>query len=264
MEEKDTSNFKIGINDESQNHQFQEEMENIRIAKLSSRITFISVLIPCFIGIIIFIAYLDIKKRVMTVHDTGTTEVQNLSKELETKLSALTSKYKKFEDSLPGIKNNISSLQTNLNEAATAIKYIMSARETDNKGFNNSISKIETSVSSISNGLKSVSSKLKTIDSNFNKKLAALSKTADKISIELNKLKSDMSKLSSIKVDKKILDSTLKNERKLYDQKIDQLKKDIEKKINSIKTLRKTTPSEDTKTESTVIKHGGITEQDIQ
>ena len=203
MEEKDTSSFKIGIDDESQDSQFQEEIENTRIEKLSNRITLISVLIPCLIGIIIFIAYLDIKKKMTTVHDTGTTEVQNLSKELETKLSALTSKYKKIEDSLPGIKNNISSLQTKLNEATTAIKYIRSARKTDNNVFNNSISKIEKNVSSISNDLKNVSSGLKTIESKFNKKLANLSKTSDKISIELNKLKSDISKLSSINVDKK-------------------------------------------------------------
>jgi len=120
MEEKDTSDFKIGIDDESQEHRFQEEMENTRIKKLSNRITFISILIPCLIGVIIFLAYLDIKKRVATVHDTGTTEVKNLSKDLEEKLSDLTSKYKQLEDSFSKIENHTSSLQTKLNEATTA------------------------------------------------------------------------------------------------------------------------------------------------
>ena len=265
MEEKDISNFKIGIDDESQDRRFQEEMKNTRIEKLSNRITFISVLIPCLIGIIIFLVYLDIKKRVATVHDTGTTDVKNLSKNLEEKLSDLISNHKQLKDSLSKIENHTSSLQVQSDEATTAIKYIRSARKTDNEGFNNSISKIKKNVSSINNNLKNVSSELKTFDTKFNKKLANLSKTADKISIELNKLKSDISKLSSKKVvDKKTLDSTLKNEQKLYDQKIDQLKRDIEKKINSMKTLPKTAPSEDTTTESTVIKRGGITEQDIQ
>ncbi len=263
MNEKDTSNFKIRFDDEGPEPQFQEEMENIRIEKLSNRITFISVLIPCLIGIIIFIAYLDIKKRVTTVHDTGTIEVQSLSKDLEAKLSALTSKYNKIEASLSKIENHTSSLQTELNEATTAIKYIRSARKTDNKAFKNSISKIEKKSSSISNDLKNVSSKLKTIDSNFNKKLSSLSKAADKTSIELNKLKSDILKLSSIKVDKKILDSTFKNERKLYEQKLDQLKKNIENKIISIKALPKTAPSEDTTTKSKITESNGIIEQDI-
>jgi len=175
MEEKDTSNFKIGIDDESQDHRFQEEMENTRIEK----------------------------KRVATVHNTGTTEVKNLSKDLEEKLSDLTSKYKLLEDSFSKIENHTSSLQAKLDEATTAIKYIRSARKTDNKKFNNSMFKIEKKSSSISNDLKNVSSELKTFDTKFNKKLANLSKTADKISIELNKLKSDISKLSSIKVNKK-------------------------------------------------------------
>ncbi|MDL2123927.1 MAG: hypothetical protein LWX51_12785 [Deltaproteobacteria bacterium] len=260
MEEKDTSNFKIGIDDESQDHRFQEEMENTRIEKLSNRITFISVLIPCLIGVIIFLAYLDIKKRVATVHDTGTTDVKNLSKDLEEKLSDLTSKYKQLDDSFSKIENHTSSLQAKLDEATTAIKYIRSARKTDNKGFNNSISKIEKKSSSISNDLKNVSSELKTFDTKFNKKLARLSKTADKISIELNKLKSDISKLSAVTVDKKTLNSALKNEQKLYDQKLNQLKRNIEKKIISMPA---TQVQPKTATESTIIEPGAIIEQDI-
>ena len=280
MNENNTSNFKIRLDDDEPESQFHEEMENIRIEKLGNRMTFISVLIPCLISIIIFIAYLDIKKRVTTVHDTGTTEVQNLSKELETRLSTLTSQYKKLEDSLPGIKNNIFSLQTKLNEATTAIKYIRSARKTDNKEFNNSISKIEKKSSAISNDLKNVSSGLKTIDTKFNKKLANQSKTTDKISIELNKLKSDISKLASIKIDKKALDSALKNEQKLYEQKMDQykqkldqyeqkmdqLKKNIEKKIISIKKDKISPKIETSKTatESKITESNGIIEQDIK
>jgi len=260
MEEKDTSNFKIGIDDESQDRRFQEEMENTRIEKLSNRITFISVLIPCLVGIIIFLAYLDIKNRVATVHDTGTTDVKNLSKDLEEKLSDLTSKYKQLEDSFSKIENHTSSLQTKLDEATTAIKYIRSARKIDNKGFNNSISEIEKKSASISNNLKNVSSELKTFDTKFNKKLANLSKTADKISIDLNKLKSDISKLSAVTVDKKTLDSALKNEQKLYDRKLNQLEKNIEKKIISTPA---TQVQPKTTTESTIIKPGEIIEQDI-
>jgi uncharacterized phage infection (PIP) family protein YhgE len=260
MEENDKSDFKIGIDDESQDRRFQEEMENTRIEKLSNRITFISVLIPCLVGIIIFLVYLDIKNRVATVHDTGTTDVKNLSKDLEEKLSDLTSKYKQLEDSFSKIENHTSSLQTKLDEATTAIKYIRSARKTDNKGFNNSISEIEKKSSSISNNLKKVSSELKTFDTKFNKKLANLSKTADKISIDLNKLKSDISKLSAVTVDKKTLDSALKNEQKLYDRKLNQLEKNIEKKIISTPA---TQVQPKTTTESTIIEPGEIIEQDI-
>lgn len=246
MEEKDTSNFKIRLDDEGPDSRFKEEVENIRIEKLSNRITFISVLIPCLIGIIIFIAYLDIKKRVTTVHDTGTMEVQSLSKDLEAKLSDLTSKYNQIE-------NNISPLQAESKEATTAIKYIRSARKADNKKVNTSIANLEKKITSFTNGLKNVSTELKTINTKFNNKLANLSKTADKISVELNRLKTDISKLSSIKVDKKTLDFTLKNKEKVYDQKLNQLKKDIEKKIQSTQVKPKT-----------VTKPGGIIEQDIQ
>ena len=249
MNENDKSDFKIGIDDEGPDRQFQEEMENIRIEKLSNRMTFISVLIPCLIGIIIFIAYLDIKKRVTTVHDTGTMEVQSLSKDLETKLSSLSSQYKQLENSLPKIENSISSLQAEIKEATTAIRYIRSARKTDNKKFDTSIANLEKKTTSSTN-------ELKTIDTDFNNKLANLSKTADKISIELNKLKSDIAKLSSVTIDKKALDSALKNEQKLYDRKLNQIKRDIEKKIIS-------TPSTQVKPKTNT-EPGEIIEQDIE
>lgn len=270
MEEKNTSDFKIGVDDEGPDRQFQEEMENIKIEKLSNRITFISVFIPCLIGVIIFLAYLDIKNRVTTVHDTGTIEVQSLSKDLETKLSDLTSKYNQ-------IKNNTSSLKAEIEEATTAIRYIRSARKTDNKKFNTSIAKLEKKITSSTNGLKNISSELKTIDTNFNNKLANLSKTidktsktADKISIELNRLKTDISNLSSVKIDKKALDSALKNEKKLYDQKLDQIKRnieDIEKKITSTLSTQvkpKTAIPEDKTIKIPTTESGGIIEQDIQ
>jgi chromosome segregation ATPase len=231
MKEDEYSDFKIGIDDEGIDPRFQEEIENTRIEKLSNRITFISILIPCLIGVIIFLAYLDIKKRVTTVHDTGTKEVQNLSKDLETKLSELISKYKKTE-------NTISSLQAEIKEATTAIRYIRSARKADNKKFNTSIANLEKKTKSSTDTLKNVSSELKTINANFNKKIPNFSKKVDDIYAKLNKINSDIAKLSSVKIDKKALDSALKNEQKLYDKKLDQIKRQIEKKTISIPSTK--------------------------
>ncbi len=248
MEEKNTSDFKIGIDNEGPDSRFHEEMENIKIEKLSNRITFISILIPCLLGVIIFLAYLDIKNRVTTVHDTGTMKVQSLSKDLEAKLSDLTSKYNQIE-------NNISSLQTEIKEATTAIKHIRSARRTDNKKFNISIANLGKKITASTNGLKNVSSELKTIDTDFNKKIANLSKKVDNIHTTLNKINSDISKLLSVKVDKKTLNSALKNEQKLYDQKLNQIKREIEKKIIS-KPSTQVKPKTNTEP-------GEIIEQDI-
>jgi len=44
MNENNTSNFKIRLNDKEINSQFREEIENIRIQKLSNRITLMTVL----------------------------------------------------------------------------------------------------------------------------------------------------------------------------------------------------------------------------
>ncbi|MCG2831233.1 MAG: hypothetical protein L6302_09295 [Desulfobacteraceae bacterium] len=259
MNENDKPDFKIGVDDEGTDSRFQEEMENTRIEKLSNRITFFSVFIPFLIAVIIFLAYLDIKRRVTTVHDTGSKEVQNLSKDLETKLSDLTSKYNKIE-------NNISSLEAESKEATTAIKYIRSAIKDDNKKFDSTIANLEKKITSSTNDLKNVSSELKTIDTNSNKKIADLSKQVDIIYTKIDKINSDISKLSSAKIDKKALDSALQNEKKLYDQKLDQIKRDFDKKISSIPSTQaqtKPTLPKDTKTKIPITESEEIIEQNI-
>ena len=247
MKENEYSEFKMGNNSvDGIDTPLQEQIENVRLEKLSNRITFISIFIPCLLGIVIFLAYIDIKKRVTTVHDTGTTTVQDLSKDLETKLSELTSKYKTIE-------TNISSLQTEIKEATTAIKYIRSARKSDNQNFKTSIANLEKNITDSVNDLKRISSELKTIETNHNNKTLTFSKKIDKITTIINKINSDISNLSSTKLDRKTFNFILENNEKIYDQKLNKLIKDIEKKI-----LSSSTRSEPLKIQ------GEITEQDIQ
>jgi len=63
-----------------------------------------------------------------------------------------------------------------------------------------------------------------------------------------------------VTVDKKTLDSALKNEQKLYDRKLNQLEKNIEKKIISTPA---TQVQPKTATESAITEPGEIIEQDI-
>lgn len=69
---------------------FLQESNQLRIERLGNRITIISVIIPCIICAILLFAYVDIKKKVMNVHDTGQTEVLGVAENLDTKINAMT------------------------------------------------------------------------------------------------------------------------------------------------------------------------------
>ena len=119
MPDNDPSKFKIRLDDDNLDSTLQGDVEDLRITKLSQRITLVAIFIPCVVGAILFFAYLDLNKRVGKVHDTGTTEVQNVSKDLETRISTLAYEFSSSKESMA---KQIAAIESNLKETTTAIK----------------------------------------------------------------------------------------------------------------------------------------------
>ncbi len=102
------------------------DAENLRIEKLSTRVTLVTVLIPCLLVIVLAVAYLDIKNRVASTQNTGTIGVQNLSKDLESRFSSLSLKQAKLEEQLADITKRFdtttAAMQVKLKKAITAMQ----------------------------------------------------------------------------------------------------------------------------------------------
>ncbi len=90
---------------------YKEELNDLKIEKLSNRVTIISIIIPCLICAVLVFGYLDIKERLIDVHDTGQTEVKGIAKDFEAKLNAMdvqTAKLRfSIEKTIPDIKKQI-------------------------------------------------------------------------------------------------------------------------------------------------------------
>ncbi|MDQ1329768.1 MAG: hypothetical protein QG578_30, partial [Thermodesulfobacteriota bacterium] len=99
MEEKKDPEFKINIDSAHSNAFIREEKKDIRIEKLNQRVTIISILFPCIIAVLLVVSYLDIKNKIMGVHDSGSTEVRNLSVNIDKKTSDLSAQYSHLQDS---------------------------------------------------------------------------------------------------------------------------------------------------------------------
>ena len=238
MTDNEHSKFKIRLDDESPDLQYKEEIEDQRVKKLSRRITIISIIIPCLIGVILFFVYRDLKMRVGIIHDTGTTEVKTLSKELELRFSSLSVKQADLENALnkriESLEKTTASLQTNLKEATTAIKYIRSARKEDNIKTASAIETINQTLSPIPKNLKNIASDIKNVDHKFARELASISQMIDSTKNDLKKINADIAAFSINVVDQKALDLALKNQDKTYQQAMRQLTSDLETKIKSV------------------------------
>lgn len=238
MPDNETSKFDIRIDEASPESQFQEDVDELQVVNLNKRITRMSVLITCLFGAIILLAYLDLKKNLFKMDNSGTMEIQSLTKGVDSRFSSISLQQAKFEEVLSKkiapLEKAVASIQPNLKEVSTAIKYIRAARKEDNKKMANSIEAINKTLTTVPTKLQNLTSDIDKINNKHTNEISNLSRTTKDIKNNLQKIQADIASLSSSKLDQKTLDIELTNQQKIFQQTLIQLTSDIEKRISSI------------------------------
>lgn len=220
MSEESSKEFEIRIDEESPDAVFQDDIKNLRLEKLGKRVTIISILIPCFIALLLVLVYLDLRNRVTANQSTGVTHIQSLSKDFDTRLDELSAQLSKIEESLA---SNISTYEKKL----SSLKFRVYKSE-------NRIKKIKSSKVD-KKELTQFSTKLDNLDVIFSGKLTGLSAEQNALKKDLAKLTDDISSLSSQKTINRIyLDDQLKKQQKNQQQELDQLQKELKAKVFSM------------------------------
>lgn len=229
------------MDDERPDLQLQDEADTSQLEKLNKRMTRLSILIPCLMGAILVAAYFNIKTHLSQVNTTGTVGVQTLSKELESKFSSLSVREAAHEESM---EKTTAALQKSSEEASTAIRYIRAARKSDNQQTADSFEKIEKTLASMSKNLEKISSDLKSLDQALTQKMMNFSETGKN---DVAKIRSDMAALKTAMVNKKVVDSALKDQQEIYQIALRKLASNLEDKIahleKKLKELEKVAPS---------------------
>jgi len=262
MTENESAKFRIRSDDHPE-AQFQVDNQELKLDKLSRRLTLITILIPCLIGGILFLVYRDIQTRVGKVSDTGTSKVRTLSKDLESRYSSLSVKHAKlqvdFTQKISSLEKTTASLQKNLQEADTAIRYIRAARKSDNQKISNAINAMNKTLGTLAplpQNLETMASEIKLYDQNLSKELGSFSQSLEAIRNNLIKIQAEIISLASLKMDNKAFDLAMKNQQENHQQALQQTKRDIDKKIASLESKIKrigqvaTPPSKKSQTKS--------------
>ena len=156
---------------------FAEEQNDLKFEKLAQRVTIISILLPILIGVILIVSYLDIKTRVSTVKDTGESEVQSLSKNLESRFSSLSVKFaaleETFSEKIKKATKTQRSLQARVKEAEKSVRWL-SKTKASKKAFDKKTTGIEENLAAIRTDLQTLDSNLNSLDQSVKKELADL------------------------------------------------------------------------------------------
>ncbi len=180
----------------------QEEINTLKIDKLSNRITIISIIIPCLIGAILVFGYLDIKERVVDVDTSKQSQYEKISRQLDEKLNALDVKIAKnrydLDNTLPDLEKKSVALEGQMTKKA------------DSKALKGQVSKLEKRVAANARLSKNMNDKT----------LLTLKETQGKIDKSAKQIKDEIT-LFKEEFDARLLELSE------YEQQIGELRRDL-------------------------------------
>jgi len=265
MEENNSPKFHFSGDDEAPEAIRQDELREMKIEKLGQRVTLLTVLIPCMIGVIMVIAYLDIKDRVTRSHDTGTIGVQKLSKDLASKFSSLSLEQAKIKDlqakKLPELEKSAAFLKSKLSKvqkSLTQMSQSMVNRDELTRVVENLNQKVNEIPESLSSDLDALASDLGTlaaaddqIMAEGNQRSIAIKSLSDGLAqtqVGIDTLRQEITNFAEHAIDKGELELALKLKEIAYRQllldKTTQMEKELQSLRKEIKILQESgTPS---------------------
>jgi DNA repair exonuclease SbcCD ATPase subunit len=253
MDDRDSSDFIIRIDDESPDSVLQEDSKSKEIKKVNLKIMLSTLFVLCLVAGFLFFAYREIEKKTVQIQKTGISEVEILSKALETRFASISAKNIElealFSKKILSLEQKISSMQTAIKKKGTEIKRL-EALKVETKELARRLDKLGESVDSIRKDLEKISTAIKTRERKVDAKLSGLSEMINNVKRALKKTRSEFSSLASEVITKEMLDKALENDRNYFRLKINQIAADMEgnfseirKKINGIDNRAKKTPA---------------------
>lgn len=101
---------------------YRKDRNALKIDRLSTRMTIITVLLPVFMGVVLFFIYLDITDRLSGVDTAKNTQVDQLTLQMEHKLNALDVRIAKnrfdLDEKLPPLEKKTGALEQQLGKMA--------------------------------------------------------------------------------------------------------------------------------------------------
>ena len=210
--------------EEIQAAMYHQEVNTLKIEKLSNRVTIISVIIPCIIIAVLAFAYLDMKERVVDVDQTQGSQVKHLADKLDEKLNALDVRIAgvKFhmDEALPEIEKKNQAMANQLAKLSTD--------KADQKSVQTTVKKLEKKIRTNAGQDKTTLAAMERINQDL---LAAIKENNTQFKSKSAQIKHEM-QLFKEEFDARLM------ELYAYEQQLAQLSKSVSLVDKQVKTLK--------------------------
>jgi chromosome segregation ATPase len=262
MMEQDKFRFQLG-EEEPERPAIDEALQR-RVHKLSQRMSFLTLMLPCLIAIVLYVAYRDIKLRVSQTQHIELQSVDRLAADLEQKTAALLARVSELEATVgaqldeasksvfalqEGIKKAQAALERHntdkadkkeLDDSAARVDAVLAALSKDLQGLTREVQGLAPfreelgSASALRNDVNGVSARLQKLENSLGKDLTGLAGYLDRNKAELTQIKTELAKLQSRKLDGESIDLEILKAKKSYQTALDQEMSRIEKTLSTI------------------------------
>jgi hypothetical protein len=258
---------------------YASDVENLRIEKLSSRITLIAFSIPILLAVALAVAYYDLQRRMVRTYDTGSMGVQNLSKDLESRFSNLSLKLAKLEaqqaDQAKKLETGTAALQVSLKKALADVKRLTDDMPSQ-KALADLANQTQASVSAVQKEVADLNAAFEKFDEDLAAQILLMADRLKKDQGRLAAVEEKTRQLEAEKLSKPAMDLELDLERlalqEMVNEKMRRLETALEalsRKIDSVAQVRQSQPlpassTRPTATPQTPGDASGIVEQTIE
>lgn len=239
-----------------------EELKK-RVKRLSQRISFLTLLLPSLIAIVVYVAYHDLTQRLARTQSNDLRSVEKLVADAEQKTSAVGVRLNEIEAALAQAANaqtKLQTLQEELRRGESALDKLNAAKadkkdvEEAAKRSEEALAAVQKNVQTLTRDLQALapfreelggsatlrtevqalSGRLQKLENSLGKDLTGLAGYMDRSRSELEKIKNDLSSLQARKLDRDALELELLKTKRLYQIALDQEVARIDRAVNTV------------------------------
>lgn len=242
---RNQSKFKMRLDADVDEAPITSQVDELRMEKLSQRVTMISILIPVLIVVILIFAYMDIKRRVIQTEDTGVTGVQKLSEDMESRFSTLSLRQAKLEEMLKrnSDMNNQSQakIQVNLKKLEDRLKGVGKGL-IGKKDLDAKVDPINKKIDNLSGAMDESNAGFAEVNQQMQTTLSQIGESLSDRDNQIKQLQEKINGLDQAKIDKSALDLAMKLEMLKIKQSFIARLDEIEARIKTLETKIKSQP----------------------
>ena len=235
---EDNGQFKMRLDEaEVEETPIPADVQDLRIEKLSHRMTMVTILIPMLLVVVLVIAYLDIKKRVIQTEDTGQLTAETLSRDVESRFESLTMTQKGIEENLARLKDqsdqSLAKIQIDLKKLDDRLKSAGN-NMVSQKEMKAAQNKLDQNVANVAQSVDNLKLQVGQLAETLQPRISELKTALDQNKTQFDQLSQKLTTLDRNKIDRAGLDLAVKLEGMKIKQAYKAQIEDLQSRLDSL------------------------------